>query len=73
MRQYGHPSRLSLNSSGISGLSSVTNPVRRQKELVHQPLRMDPAQRMPTDDELTGIIADDDGIAQEAMGVDAAP
>jgi hypothetical protein len=26
-------------------------------ELVHQPLCMDPTQRMPTDDELTGIIA----------------
>ena len=42
-------------------------------ELVHQPLGMDPAQRMPTDDELTGIVADDDGIAQEAMRLDAAP
>ena len=42
-------------------------------ELVHQPLRVDPAQRMPTDDELTGIIADHDGIAQEAMVMDAAP
>ena len=31
-------------------------------ELVHQPLGVDPAQRMPAEIELAGIVADDDGI-----------
>src|SRR6266700_1795327 len=28
---------------------------------------------MPADDELTGIVADDDGLAQEAVGLNATP
>jgi hypothetical protein len=42
-------------------------------ELVHQSLRVDPAQLMPADDELAGIIADHDGLAGETMGMNAAP
>ena len=42
-------------------------------ELVHQPLCMDPTQRMSANGKLTGIIADDDGVAQEAVGMNAAP
>jgi hypothetical protein len=34
---------------------------------------MDPAQAMLADIELPGIIANDDGVAQETMGLDAAP
>ena len=42
-------------------------------ELVYQSLCVDPAQRMPTDDELSSIIADDDSLLQEAVGTNAAP
>ena len=42
-------------------------------QLVHQPFRMDPAQRVPADGELPGIVAQHHGIAQEAMRMDAAP
>jgi len=42
-------------------------------QLVHQPFRMDPAQRVLADRELSGIIAQHHGITQEVMRVDAAP
>src|SRR5882757_568849 len=42
-------------------------------ELVNQALGMDPAQAVLTDVELTGVVADDDGIWQKAMRLDAAP
>ena len=42
-------------------------------ELVNEPLGMNPEQAMLADIELTGIVADDDGIGQEAMCLDAAP
>ena len=38
-------------------------------ELMHQSLCVDPTQRMSANVELTGIIADDDGVAQEAVGM----
>ena len=34
---------------------------------------MDPAQAVLADIELTGIVADDDGVGQEAMRLDTAP
>src|ERR1700688_3069614 len=34
---------------------------------------MDPAQAMLADIELAGVVADDHGVAQEAVGLDAAP
>ena len=40
---------------------------------MHQSLCMDPTQRMSANGKLTGIIADDDGVAQEAVGMNAAP
>ena len=40
-------------------------------ELVHQPLGMDPAQRVLADVELPGIVADDDRLAQEAVRLTA--
>ena len=42
-------------------------------QFVHQPFRVDPAQRVPTDVELPGIVAQHHGIAQEFVRVDAAP
>jgi hypothetical protein len=42
-------------------------------QLMHQPFRMYPAQGMLADGELSGVIAQQHGIAQEAMRVDAAP
>src|SRR5713101_7637737 len=42
-------------------------------ELVNEALGMDPAQAVRADIELPGIIADDDGVGQEAMRLDAAP
>ena len=40
---------------------------------MHQSLCVDPTQRMSANVKLTGIIADDDGVAQEAVGMNAAP
>ena len=37
------------------------------------PLRMDPAQGVPANGELSGIIAEHHGITPEVVGVDAAP
>ena len=42
-------------------------------ELVHEPLRMYPAERVLADRELTGIIAQDHGVGQEAVRLDAPP
>jgi hypothetical protein len=42
-------------------------------ELMDQPLGMDPAQAVATDIELTGIVADDDGVLEQPMRLDAAP
>ena len=41
--------------------------------LAYEPLGMNPAQAMLADVELTGVVADDDGIGQKAMRLDAAP
>ena len=42
-------------------------------QLVHQPLRMHPAQRMPADGELAGIVADNHRLAQEARAPGCCP
>src|ERR1700694_4878550 len=42
-------------------------------ELVNQALGMDPAQAVLADIELTGVVADDDGVGEQAMCLDAAP
>src|SRR5215831_16586586 len=42
-------------------------------ELVNEPLGMNPAQAMLADVELTGVVADDHAVGQEAMRFDAAP
>ena len=42
-------------------------------QLVHQPFRMDPAQRVSADGELPGIVTQHDGIAQKTVRMDAAP
>jgi hypothetical protein len=42
-------------------------------QLVHQAFGMDPAEGMPADIELSGVVADDDGVGQEAVRLDAAP
>jgi len=47
--------------------------VREGIQLMHQSLGVHPTQSMPTNRELTGVITDDDGIAQEPVSVDAAP
>ena len=47
--------------------------IREGVELVNEALGMDPAQAMRADVELPGVIADDDGVGQEAMRLDAAP
>ena len=41
--------------------------------LVHQPLGVHPAQRVPADVELSGVVAENHGLAQEFVRVDAAP
>ena len=47
--------------------------IREGVELVHQALGMHPAQRMTADHELTGIIADDHRLGQEAVCLDRTP
>ena len=47
--------------------------IREGVELVNEALGMDPAQAVRADVELPGVIADDDGVGQEAMRLDAAP
>ena len=42
-------------------------------QLMHQPFRMDPAQRMPADVELSGIIAQHHAVAEEFVRLNAAP
>lgn len=42
-------------------------------ELVHQPLGMDPAQRVLADGELAGIVADSHRVTQKFMRMNAAP
>jgi hypothetical protein len=47
--------------------------VREGVELVNEALGTNPAQAVPPNVELAGIIRDDDGVRQKAMGFDAAP
>ena len=47
--------------------------IREGVELVHEALGMHPAQRMTPDHELTGIIADDHRLGQEAVCLDRTP
>ena len=42
-------------------------------QLMHQPFRMHPAQRMMADVELSGIIAQHHGVAEEFVRLNAAP
>jgi hypothetical protein len=48
------------------GGGSVPLLIREGVEPVDEPLGMDPAQAVLADIELTGIVADDDGVGQEA-------
>ena len=54
-------------------LLSVPVRVGERVQLMHQPFRVDPAQGMPADIELSGIVAQHHGIVQEAVRMDAAP
>ena len=47
--------------------------VGERVELVHQPLGMDPAQRMLTDSELAGVVADNHRVTEKSVRLDAAP
>src|SRR5258708_30495018 len=47
--------------------------IREGVELVNEAFGMNPAQAVLTDIELAGVIADDDGVGQKAMHLDAAP
>src|SRR5208283_6121354 len=47
--------------------------IREGVQLMHQPLGMDPAQRVSAHRELPCIIAQYNGIAQEVVRMDAAP
>jgi hypothetical protein len=42
-------------------------------QLVHQPLGLDPAERVPTDSELAGVVGDDGRVLEQAVTSDAAP
>ena len=47
--------------------------VGERVQLMHQPFRVHPAQRVPADVELPGVIAQHHGIAQEFVRLNAAP
>ena len=66
--------------SGVEVPDQAANPrlggamlVGERFQLVHQPFRVDPAQRVPADVELPGIVTQHDGIAQEFVRLNAAP
>ena len=42
-------------------------------QLVDQPLGVNPAQGMPADIELTGVVAEDHGVGQQSVRLDGAP
>ena len=42
-------------------------------QLMHQPFRVNPAQRVPADIELTRVVAQHDGVTQEVVRLNAAP
>jgi hypothetical protein len=42
-------------------------------QLMHQPFRMNPAQRVPTDVELSSVIAQHHRLAEEFVRLNAAP
>jgi hypothetical protein len=44
--------------------------VREGIELVHQAFGMDPAQAVVADIELAGVVADNHGVGQKAVGLD---
>ena len=48
-------------------------PVGEGVELVHEPLGMHPAQRVPVERELAGVVGQDHRVGQEPMRLDAAP
>ena len=48
-------------------------PIGEGVELVHQPLGMDPAQGVPVERELAGVVGEDHRVGQEAVRLDAAP
>ena len=48
-------------------------PVGEGVELMHEPLGMDPAQAVAADIELAAIVADDGGVGEQPVRLDAAP
>lgn len=58
------PADVLLDGAGLLG---------EGRELVHEPLRMHPAQAVMADIELTGIVADDHRVGEQAVRLDAAP
>src|SRR5271165_294582 len=52
---------------------SGTMLVGKRVQLVHQPFRVNPAQRVPADVELPGIVAQDHRVAEELVRLNAAP
>jgi hypothetical protein len=47
--------------------------IREAVQLMHQPFRMNPAQRVLANGELTGVVAQHHGVLQQPMRMDAAP
>ena len=47
--------------------------IRESVQLVHQPFRMNPAQRVLADVELPSIVAEHHGVMQKSVRMDAAP
>jgi hypothetical protein len=64
LRKFGLIDRESMSVG--RDLSTTTDVIRLHR-------LMNPAQAMLSDIELTGVVADDDGVGQEAMRLDAAP
>src|SRR5207253_6204273 len=58
-----------LANGGLGGTVLVGEGI----ELVNQALGMNPAQAMLADIELTGVVANDHGVGEEAVRLDAAP
>src|SRR6476646_1633066 len=62
-----------LPDKRADALLSRTMQIRESIKLMHQPFRMDPAQRVLSDVELAGIVAQHHSVAQKTVCMDAAP
>jgi hypothetical protein len=65
--------RVKVPDQGANPRLSSTLLIIERIQFMHQSFRVNPAQRVPADVELPGIVAQNHGIAQKFMRLNAAP